>query len=63
MNTKNVSNKEKGNGVLADVIGLLPTIDECLKFAWDETQKENKVSNIDTELLIKIIKFSQGNNR
>lgn len=28
MNTENVSNEEKGNGVLADVMLLLPTLQE-----------------------------------
>jgi hypothetical protein len=37
-------------------------VDESLKFAWDEIQKENKPTNIDAELLIKIIEYSQGNN-
>lgn len=55
-------NKQDGNFDQPKVIGSLPTVDGCLKFSWDETQKTNKSTNIDTELLIKIIKYSQGND-
>ena len=29
MSTENVSNKEKGNGVLADVMAMLPSVDDA----------------------------------
>ena len=38
----------------------LPTVDQCLKFTWDEIQKQSKPIQIDSDLLIKIINFSQG---
>ncbi len=38
----------------------LPSINECLKFAWDEFQKNESPINMSYDLLLKIINYSQG---
>jgi hypothetical protein len=44
MSTENVSNEEKGNGVLADVMAMLPSVDDACVIAV------NVASNVRSKL-------------
>ena len=44
MNTENISNEEKGNGVLADVMAMLPSVDDAGVIAV------NVASNVEPKL-------------
>jgi len=53
MSTENVSNEEKGNGVLADVMAMLPTRKVCFfKLKKGKYLTENGIE-ITTEMLVK----------
>lgn len=74
MSTENVSNEEKGNGVLADVSCLLPTLEEVRSAITEIGKKstapdkdtpnwmEKDIENGITWALNYVVKKSQGNS-
>lgn len=40
-----------------------PTIDECINFALNEVDKNKSPISIDSDFLLKIIKYAQGNDK
>jgi hypothetical protein len=71
MSTENVSNEEKGNGVLADVMALLPSDDKMeelirsrsqLFTAYSVKDKEGKFKSVvDIESVVELLREVLGN--
>lgn len=45
MSTENVLNEEKGNGVLADVMAMLPSVDDAGVIAVCSIERKTKINS------------------